>query len=289
MSDEQSALLKRIAEALEALGTRAPKVPDWQSAEAFIWDATAQSLLPVLEISRIPLELLKGIDRQRDQLLANTQRFAKGLSANNALLWGARGTGKSALVKAVHANVQSKFQADLKLVEIHREDISSLGALLSLLAQAKVPCLLFCDDLSFDAGDGAYRDLKTVLEGGVAGRPSNVIFYATSNRRHLMPRDMIDNERSTAIHPDEAIEEKTSLSDRFGLWLGFHNINQADYLEIVEAYVLHFGLKIPPEDLRRRALEWAMTRGGRSGRVAWQFLEDLAGELGQRLAVAVVK
>lgn len=289
MSDEQSALLKRIAEALEALGTRAPKVPDWQSAEAFIWDATAQSLLPVLEISRIPLELLKGIDRQRDQLLANTQRFAKGLSANNALLWGARGTGKSALVKAVHANVQSKFQADLKLVEIHREDISSLGALLSLLAQAKVPCLLFCDDLSFDAGDGAYRDLKTVLEGGVAGRPSNVIFYATSNRRHLMPRDMIDNERSTAIHPDEAIEEKTSLSDRFGLWLGFHNINQADYLEIVEAYVLHFGLKIPPEDLRRRALEWAMTRGGRSGRVAWQFIEDLAGELGQRLAVAVVK
>lgn len=289
MSDEQSALLKRIAEALEALGTRAPKVPDWQSAEAFIWDATAQSLLPVLEISRIPLELLKGIDRQRDQLLANTQRFAKGLSANNALLWGARGTGKSALVKAVHANVQSKFQADLKLVEIHREDISSLGALLSLLAQAKVPCLLFCDDLSFDAGDGAYRALKTVLEGGVAGRPSNVIFYATSNRRHLMPRDMIDNERSTAIHPDEAIEEKTSLSDRFGLWLGFHNINQADYLEIVEAYVLHFGLKIPPEDLRRRALEWAMTRGGRSGRVAWQFIEDLAGELGQRLAVAVVK
>lgn len=289
MSDEQSALLKRIAEALEALGTRAPKVPDWQSAEAFIWDATAQSLLPVLEISRIPLELLKGIDRQRDQLLANTQRFAKGLSANNALLWGARGTGKSALVKAVHANVQSKFQADLKLVEIHREDISSLGALLSLLAQAKVPCLLFCDDLSFDAGDGAYRALKTVLEGGLAGRPSNVIFYATSNRRHLMPRDMIDNERSTAIHPDEAIEEKTSLSDRFGLWLGFHNINQADYLEIVEAYVLHFGLKIPPEDLRRRALEWAMTRGGRSGRVAWQFIEDLAGELGQRLAVAVVK
>lgn len=289
MSDEQSALLKRIAEALEALGTRAPKVPDWQSAEAFIWDATAQSLLPVLEISRIPLELLKGIDRQRDQLLANTQRFAKGLSANNALLWGARGTGKSALVKAVHANVQSKFQADLKLVEIHREDISSLGALLSLLAQAKVPCLLFCDDLSFDAGDGAYRALKTVLEGGLAGRPSNVIFYATSNRRHLMPRDMIDNERSTAIHPDEAIEEKTSLSDRFGLWLGFHNINQADYLEIVEAYVLHFGLKIPPEDLRRRALEWAMTRGGRSGRVAWQFIEDLAGELGQRLAVAVIK
>lgn len=289
MSDEQSALLKRIAEALEALGTRAPKVPDWQSAEAFIWDATAQSLLPVLEISRIPLELLKGIDRQRDQLLANTQRFAKGLSANNALLWGARGTGKSALVKAVHASVQSKLQADLKLVEIHREDISSLGALLSLLAQAKVPCLLVCDDLSFDAGDGAYRDLKTVLEGGVAGRPSNVIFYATSNRRHLMPRDMIDNERSTAIHPDEAIEEKTSLSDRFGLWLGFHNINQADYLEIVEAYVQHFGLKIPPENLRRRALEWAMTRGSRSGRVAWQFIEDLAGELGQRLAVAVVK
>jgi hypothetical protein len=233
----------------------------------------------------VPLELLKGIDRQRDQLLANTRRFAKGLPGNNALLWGARGTGKSALVKAVHAAIATGAPVPLKLIEIHREDIGSLGELLALIAPAPVRTVLFCDDLSFDAQDGAYRALKTVLEGGIAGRPDNVIFYATSNRRHLMPREMIDNERSTAIHPDEAIEEKISLSDRFGLWLGFHNINQADYLDIVRGYAAHFALKVAPPDLERRALEWAMTRGSRSGRVAWQFIEDMAGELGQRLAV----
>jgi hypothetical protein len=215
--------------------------------------------------------------------MANTRRFAQGLPANNALLWGARGTGKSALVKAVHAAIAAQSTTPLKLIEIHREDISTLGQLLALLAAAPVRTILFCDDLSFDANDAAYRPLKTVLEGGIAGRPDNVVFYATSNRRHLMPREMIENERSTAIHPDEAIEEKISLSDRFGLWLGFHNVDQGDYLAIVSGYAQHFALTIAQTDLERRALEWAMTRGSRSGRVAWQFIEDLAGELGQRL------
>ncbi|MEQ1753621.1 MAG: ATP-binding protein [Micropepsaceae bacterium] len=289
MSDDQLPLLKRIAEALESLAPRPHMTPEWESAEAFMWEPGAGGLQPVHRIARVPVELLKGIDQQRDQLLANTLRFAKGLPANNALLWGARGTGKSALVKATHETIRARGYPNLKLVEIHHEDIATLGALLGQLTDAPVQSMIFCDDLSFDAGDAAYRALKTVLEGGVAGRPQNVVFYATSNRRHLMPRDMIDNERSTAIHPDEAIEEKTSLSDRFGLWLGFHNISQADYLAIVQGYVNHFGLKIEPSSLQRRALEWSMTRGARSGRVAWQFIEDLAGELGQRLAVAVVK
>jgi hypothetical protein len=227
--------------------------------------------------------LLVAIDRQRDQLMANTRRFATGLPANNALLWGARGTGKSALVKAVHAAVATETGIALKLVEIHREDIATLGQLLGLIADAPVRIVLFCDDLSFDANDAAYRPLKTVLEGGIAGRPGNVIFYATSNRRHLMPREMIENERSTAIHPDEAIDEKISLSDRFGLWLGFHNVSQGDYLDIVRGYARHFALKVAPQELERRALEWSLTRGSRSGRVAWQFIEDLAGELGRRL------
>ena len=280
---DQMALLQRIASALERLAPAPDSVPPWTAGDGLIWDASKRSLVPLGRISRVPLELLKGIDRQRDQLLANTRRFAKGLPANNALLWGARGTGKSALVKAVHASVAAEASATLKLIEIHREDIATLGQLLALLAGAPVRAVLFCDDLSFDAHDAAYRPLKTVLEGGIAGRPDNVIFYATSNRRHLMPREMIDNERSTAIHPDEAIEEKISLSDRFGLWLGFHNINQADYLSIVHGYAAHFALKVAPQDLEGRALEWSLTRGSRSGRVAWQFIEDVAGELGQRL------
>ncbi len=283
MNSDEQALLERIAKALERLAPGAAHAPDWAAGEGFQWDANGRALLPLAKIARLPLPLLKGIDRQRDQLLANTRRFAQGLPANNALLWGVRGTGKSALVKSVHAAVAAESGGALKLVEIHREDIASLGALLSLLGGAPVKAVLFCDDLSFDAHDAAYRPLKTVLEGGLAGRPSNVVFYATSNRRHLMPREMIENERSTAIHADEAVEEKISLSDRFGLWLGFHNVSQADYLAIVSGYARHFGLKIADGDLARRALEWAVTRGGRSGRVAWQFIEDLAGELGQRL------
>jgi predicted AAA+ superfamily ATPase len=278
------ALLERIAQALERLSPSPAQPPQWQAAEGFVWDPAHRTLQPLNRIARVPLTLLKGIDRQRDLLTANTERFANGYPANNALLWGARGTGKSALVKAVHADVAAKANTPLKLIEIHREDIATLGQLLSLIAAAPVRTVLFCDDLSFDANDAAYRPLKTVLEGGIAGRPENVIFYATSNRRHLMPREMIENERSTAIHPDEAIEEKISLSDRFGLWLGFHNVAQADYLAIVNGYAKHFGLKIAPADLERRALEWSMTRGSRSGRVAWQFIEDLAGELGQRLS-----
>jgi predicted AAA+ superfamily ATPase len=282
MSQDEQALLERIARALERLSPPTPAAPVWTAAEGFVWEAEGRALMPLAKIARVPLALLKGIDRQRDQLLANTRRFAQGYPANNALLWGARGTGKSALVKAVHAAVAVEMPA-LKLVEIHREDIATLGALLRLLGEAPVKAVLFCDDLSFDANDAAYRPLKTVLEGGLAGRPSNVIFYATSNRRHLMPREMIENERSTAIHADEAVEEKISLSDRFGLWLGFHHVSQADYLSIVSGYAQHFGLKIGTDDLQRRALEWAVTRGGRSGRVAWQFIEDLAGALGQRL------
>lgn len=289
MADDQISLLKRIAEALEGLTPKPRPAPKWTAAGAFLWDARTETLVPVPHVARVDLGLLKGLDQQRDLLVANTQRFAKGLPANNALLWGARGTGKSALVKATHAHVAAATGVDLKLIEIHKDDIGTLGALLHLLSDAPVQALLFCDDLSFDASDNAYRALKTVLDGGIAGRPRNVIVYATSNRRHLMPRDMIDNERSTAIHPDEAVEEKTSLSDRFGLWLGFHNISQADYLDIVAGYVAHFGLKIEAGEMKRRALEWSMTRGARSGRVAWQFIEDLAGELGQRLAVAVDK
>ena len=283
MSHDDPAVLERIARALERLSPPAPAAPAWGAAEGFVWEAEARALLPLAKIARVPLSLLKGIDRQRDQLLANTRRFAQGLPAHNALLWGARGTGKSALVKAVHAAIAAETGAPLKLVEIHREDIATLGVLLTLLAEAPVQAVLFCDDLSFDANDAAYRPLKTVLEGGLVGRPANVIFYATSNRRHLMPREMIENERSTAIHADEAVEEKISLSDRFGLWLGFHHVAQGDYLSIVAGYAQHFGLKIGAEELQRRALEWAVTRGGRSGRVAWQFIEDLAGELGQRL------
>jgi len=285
ITNDQISALERIARALEVIAAKPDRQTDWTAAAAFVWNANTAALSPLARISRVPLALLQGIDRQRDQLMANTRRFAAGLPANNALLWGARGTGKSALVKAVHAAVAADAGTSLKLVELHREDIASLGQLLPIIAEAPVRTILFCDDLSFDAHDTAYRPLKTVLEGGLAGRPENVVFYATSNRRHLMPRETIVNDRSTAIHPDEAIDETISLSDRFGLWLGFHNISQAEYLRIVTGYARHFVLNVGADELERRALEWSMTRGSRSGRVAWQFIEDLAGELGQRLAL----
>ncbi len=250
-----------------------------------MWEAERGSLAPVHRVNRVDLGLIRGVDRVRDILVDNTERFVAGLPANNVLLWGARGMGKSSLVKAAHAAVNAgrSGRAPLKLVEIHREDIDTLPALLAILKGAPFAFVLFCDDLSFDHDDTSYKSLKAALEGGVEGRPDNVIFYATSNRRHLLPRDMIDNERSTAINPSEAVEEKVSLSERFGLWLGFHKCSQDDYLEMVDGYVSHYGLTIEPERLRAEALEWATTRGARSGRVAWQFVQDLAGRLGQRL------
>ena len=255
---------------------------DFKAADAFVWHADGQSLEPVPEVNRVPLALLKGIDRTAGILLDNTRRFAAGLPANNALLWGARGMGKSSLVKAAHADAAAN-SAGVKLIEIHREEIASLPKCLVQLKAAPFRFIVFCDDLSFDHDDTSYKSLKAVLEGGIEGRPKNVIFYATSNRRHLMPREMIENERSTAINPTEATEEKVSLSDRFGLWLGFHNASQDDYLEMVRAYVNHFGLKIDAAELERDALEWSTTRGARSGRVAWQYTQDLAGRLGKTL------
>jgi hypothetical protein len=281
-------VLHRIAAALERLAPSAPPPADFEAADAFVWIAEPPSFQPVPRVNRVPLALLKGIDRASDQLLDNTRRFAQGLSANNALLWGARGMGKSSLVKAAHAEVQRALKAKrarhgLKLVEIHREDIASLPACLGLIRESRHRFIVFCDDLSFDRDDTSYKSLKAVLEGGIEGRPENVIFYATSNRRHLMPRDMMENERSTAINPSEAVEEKVSLSDRFGLWLGFHNGSQDQYLEMVRGYATHHGLKIADAELVRESLEWATTRGGRSGRVAWQYIQDLAGRLGQPL------
>jgi hypothetical protein len=276
----------RIAAALDRLAPPAPAAADFEAADAFIWHPAARRLAPVVRVNRVEMSLLKGIDRVRDLLLENTKRFACGLPANNALLWGARGMGKSSLVKAVHAAVnaaqaQSKFAPSrLKLIEIHREDIESLPDLMSLMRGVVHRCILFCDDLSFDAEDTSYKSLKAVLEGGIEGRPDNVVFYATSNRRHLMPRDMMDNERATAINPGEAVEEKVSLSDRFGLWLGFHHCSQDEYLAMVEAYVAHFNIAFSGAELSREALEWATTRGARSGRVAWQYVQDLAGRLG---------
>ncbi len=288
--DSQSNLLKRIAAALERLAPAAAPAPDFDSAEAFVWQVDPESFAAVDEVNRLPLSLLKGIDRMTDILLTNTVRFARGLPANNALLWGARGMGKSSLVKAAHAEAQAMVAKEapsdgspLKLVEIHREDIDTLPRCLSHLRKSPHRFIVFCDDLSFNRDDTSYKSLKAVLEGGIEGRPANVLFYATSNRRHLMPRDMFENERSTAINPSEAVEEKVSLSDRFGLWIGFHNCNQADYLEMVRAYAKHFGLDYPAEKLDAEAREWAVTRGGRSGRVAWQFIQDLAGRLEKRL------
>ncbi len=279
----ERAHLSRIADALERLAPPTPPAAGLDDGDAFIWHADGRRLEVVAAVNRVDLDLLRGIDRQRDQLLENTRRFAAGLPANNALLWGARGTGKSSIVKAVHATVSREAGGRLALVEIHREDIPTLPVLLGQLRSGGRPCILFCDDLSFDGQDAAYKSLKAVLEGGIEGRPANVIFYATSNRRHLMPRDMIENERSTAISPSEAVEEKVSLSDRFGLWLGFHACDQETYFAIVEGYARHHGLDIGRDALRARAREWAVTRGSRSGRVAWQFVQDLAGELGARL------
>jgi predicted AAA+ superfamily ATPase len=252
-------------------------------ADAFVWHPEGR-LIPVPRVSRVDLGLLKGIDRMRDILIENTERFAKGLPANNALLWGARGMGKSSLVKAAHASVNAEAGGRLKLIEIHREDIESLPGLMEQLRSSEFRFIVFCDDLSFDGNDASYKSLKAVLEGGIEGRPDNVILYATSNRRHLLARDMIENERSTAINPGEAVEEKVSLSDRFGLWLGFHRCSQDEYLAMVRGYCAHFGIELDDADLEREALEWATTRGSRSGRVAWQFTQELAGRLGVRLA-----
>ena len=274
-------LLYRIADALERLAPAAAAVNDLAAADAFIWHADREWLEPVPVVNRVALGLLRGIDRVRDILLENTQRFAAGLPANNVLLWGARGTGKSALVKAIHAAINEAKPHALALIEIHREDISTLPRLLSLVRGSPRRCLLFCDDLSFDQNDTSYKSLKAVLEGGIEGRPANVVLYATSNRRHLMSRDMIENERSTAINPAEAVEEKVSLSDRFGLWLGFHNVDQETYQAIVRGYAQHFGLDVPEAQLKAEANEWSITRGARSGRVAWQFIQDLAGRLGK--------
>ncbi|WP_241911748.1 ATP-binding protein [Telmatospirillum siberiense] len=278
-----SALLGRIADALDRLAPPPPRATQLDAADAFIWHAQPEGLEPVLKVNRIDVALLQGITAQRDTLLDNTRRFAKGLPANNALLWGARGTGKSSLVKAVHATINEEMPHVLALVEIHREDIPSLPRLLTLLRDSSRRVLLFCDDLSFDAADESYKSLKAVLEGGVEGRPTNVVFYATSNRRHLMSRDMIENERATAIHPGETTEEKVSLSDRFGLWLGFHNLDQETFFAIIEGYAKAFELPIALDDLHAQAIEWSMGRGARSGRVAWQFIQDVAGRLGKTL------
>jgi hypothetical protein len=277
-------LLQRIADALERLAPPAAVPIDIASADAFVWEAAGGGRLrPIEHVARVELHLLRGIERAADTLLDNTRRFAQGLPANNALLWGARGMGKSSLVKAVHAELNRDRPGSLVLIELHREDIESLPRLLHILAPSGRRCLIFCDDLSFDAGESSYKSLKAVLEGGIEGRPDNVLFYATSNRRHLMPRQMIENERGTAIHPGEAVEEKVSLSDRFGLWLGFHPCNQDVYLSMIDGYVARYGLEMPADTLRAEALEWAATRGARSGRVAWQFVNDLAGRLGVAL------
>ena len=273
------ATLRRIADALERMSPAPLEAPDFAEAEAFLWHTSPDQLEPIANVSRVDLDLLVGIDRSRDTLLENTLRFARGLSANNALLWGARGMGKSSLVKAVHAHINSQGLA-LKVIELQREDLPSVTRLLALLRGEPYRFLLFCDDLSFSHDDRQYKSLKAVLDGGIAGRPENVIFYATSNRRHLMPRDMIENERSSAINPGEAVEEKVSLSDRFGLWLGFHPCDQDQYLSMIEGYCTAHGVKVDPEVLRAEALEWQATRGSRSGRVAWQFFVDLAGRHG---------
>lgn len=283
LDSDAAPLLARIAAALERLAPPPPPPIDLDAAEAFVFEG-GERLRPVPKVARVELELLCGIDRVAAILLDNTRRFARGLPANNALLWGARGMGKSSLVKAVHAKVNAEGHGPLLLVEIHREDIEALPRLLHILAASPKRCIIFCDDLSFDQDDTSYKSLKAVLEGGIEGRPANVLFYATSNRRHLMPRQMIENERSTAINPSEAVEEKVSLSDRFGLWLGFHPCSQETYLEMVERYVRRFALPVEPERWRREALEWATTRGARSGRVAFQFVQDLAGRLGVPLA-----
>ena len=277
-----SAPPERIAAALERMAPAPLEAPDFSAAEAFVWHVDPDRLEPVARVNRVDMGLLLGIDRSRDTLLENTRQFAGGLPANNALLWGARGMGKSSLVKAVHAAVRAEGH-DLKIVELQREDLASVGRLLGLLRNSATRFVLFCDDLSFSHDDQHYKSLKAVLDGGIEGRPDNVVFYATSNRRHLMPRDMIENERSSAINPSEAVEEKVSLSDRFGLWLGFHPCDQDSYLAMIRGYCDAYGVKIDDDSLRAEAIEWQATRGARSGRVAWQYFTDLAGRKGVRI------
>ncbi len=285
---ENNILAQKLDEIIEALNRIAPPKPhllDLTHADCFVWNPEKITLIDVPKVNKVDITLIKGVETARNALLENTRYFANGLPANNVLLWGARGMGKSSLVKSVHAaiNEENQQKSPLKLIEIHREDIDSLPLLMSQLKQTNYRCILFCDDLSFDHDDTSYKSLKAALDGGVEGRPDNVIFYATSNRRHLMPRNMIDNEQSTAVNPSEAIEEKVSLSDRFGLWLGFHKCSQDDYLDMIDAYVQHYGLNQPLEQTHHEALEWATTRGNRSGRVAWQFIQGLAGRLGKTL------
>jgi len=277
--------IDHLIAAIENIGS-SRNIPqlDLDAADAFVWQADSLTLQPVKKVNRVDMMLLKGIDQVRDILIENTERFAAGIAANNVLLWGARGMGKSSLVKASQAHVNQSANANLKLIEIHREDIDSLPALLNQLRDRTERVILFCDDLSFDHDDSSYKSLKAALDGGIEGRPDNVIFYATSNRRHLLPRDMMENERSTAINPSEAVEEKVSLSDRFGLWLGFHKCSQDEYLEMVYGYARHFKLDYDQDKLRAEALEWSTTRGSRSGRVAWQFFQNLAGRLGKNIS-----
>lgn len=287
MQDAQIATLileiKRLSAAVERIAGPPPAPNDIASADCFVWSPAQRYLQPVIKPNRVDISLIRGVDHVRDILLDNTLRFARGLPANNVLLWGARGMGKSSLVKAVQLKAKTETGIPVKLVEVHREDISTLPALMDILRAASSPVIVFCDDLSFDNDDTSYKSLKAVLDGGIEGRPDNVILYATSNRRHLLPRDMMENERATAINPSEAIEEKVSLSDRFGLWLGFHKCSQSDYLEMVDSYVDHFKLPLERSEVHAQALEWSVTRGSRSGRVAWQFIQDLAGKLGRPL------
>jgi uncharacterized protein len=284
MDQRLTELLVRIAEALERLAPPPVATTDLAAADAFVWHPSPPHLSPVAKVFRVDIALLQGVERQKQILLDNTQRFARGLPANNAMLWGARGMGKSSLVKAVHEVVSRQHPDSLALIEIHREDVRSLPELLNVLRGKPRRCLILCDDLSFEREDSDYKALKSILEGGIEGRPDNVLFYATSNRRHLMPRDMIENERSTAINPAEAIEEKVSLSDRFGLWLGFHNCDQDTFFAMVDGYAASMRLPIENEALHAEAIEWSMTRGARSGRVAWQFIQDIAGRLGVKLS-----
>ena len=282
-NDSLKPVLERIANALERLAPETSIVEQKMDSTAYVWDKELNHLKAIKNVSRLDLTLLKGLEQQTQILYDNTKQFAQGLPANNALLWGARGTGKSSLIKAIHGNINENTKFSIILVEIFREDINSLPALLDRLKNNKKRFILFCDDLSFEDKDTEFKSLKAVLEGGIEGRPENVIFYATSNRSHLMPRDMIENERSSAIHTSESVEEKVSLSDRFGLWLGFHPINQETYFEIVDSYAKKYNLEIDNTDLKSQALEWSMTRGSRSGRVAWQFIQDLAGKQGKKI------
>ncbi len=282
MDQPTLALLERIATALERLAPAPPPAIDLATADAFVWHPSAARLAPVAAVSRVDIGLLKGIERQKELLLGNTLQFTRGRPANNVMLWGARGMGKSSLVKAAHAAANAELPGSLVLIEIAREDIATLPELLRLLRGQQRRSIVFCDDLSFEREDADYKALKSVLDGGIEGRPETVLFYATSNRRHLMPRDMIENERGTAINPSEATEEKVSLSDRFGLWIGFHNCDQDTFFAMVEGYAAALSLPIGDAALRSAAVEWSVTRGGRSGRVAWQFVQDLAGRIGTR-------